>query len=264
MREVSVSKIYLKTYCYAPHEIEFIKANLEECYPFIDKMIVCEFDVNHTGMKREFQFLDIKDKIADKYLDKFDYHVCSIVDHTVEAYDNEADIHRVNEPVMRSWFTKLYDFKDEDIIISVDADEMIYGEKIEYIIEQVRKHSVVRLKMRQFFYKKNYLWKNKDFVSPIAARYARISPSYPNNWRDTGTITPEYVGGHFSWCMSASAMVHKLHTYSHPRYRSCANKELLEDAIENKKYPFDKGVNFDIEELRMDDERIPRSMREEK
>jgi len=253
--------IYLKTYCYAPHEIQFVKANLEEWYPFIRKMIVCEFDVNHTGMKREFAFTDIKNQIPEKLRDKLDYHACSIINETVEAYNNEGAIHQVNEPVMRSWFTKLYSFAPDDIIISVDADEIIYGDKMEYILDQVKAHGTVRLKLRQFFYKKNYLWKNKDFVSPIATYYGNIRPQYPNNWRDRGPVTEEYVGCHFSWCMSPDEMVHKLHTYSHPKYRFCANKELLEDAIENKQYPFDEGVHFDIEEIGLSDERIPPSMR---
>ena len=73
-----MSRVFLKTYCYAPHEIEFIKANLEECYPHIEKMIVCEFDINHTGMKREFEFKDINSQIPEEHLDKFDYHACVV------------------------------------------------------------------------------------------------------------------------------------------------------------------------------------------
>ena len=256
-----MGKVYLKTYCYASHELEFIKANLEECYPFIDKMIVCEFDVHHTGMKREYEFKDIVSKIPIQYRDKFDYHACSISRHTVEAGENEDLIHRINEPVMRSWFTKLYNFAPDDIIISVDADEIIYNEKIKYILDQVKKHGTVRLKLRQFFYKKSYLWKNKDFVSPIATYYTNINPKYPNNWRDVGSVTERYVGCHFSWCMNVDSMLHKLHTYGHQRYRFCANRELLEDAIENKKYPFDEKVNFDIIDIDLNDSRIPRSLR---
>ena len=257
-----MARIFLKTYCYAPHELAFIKSNLEECYPFIEKMIVCEYDINHTGMKRDFIFEDIESSIPENLRDKFDYHACSVYDHTVEAYDNESAIHSVNEPVMRSWFTKLYDFRDDDIIISVDADEIIYRDKIKYIIEQVQRYGAVRLKQYQFFYKKNYLWRDKDWKSAIAAYYGVVQPKYPNNWRDWGHITDEFVGVHFSWCMTPDEMVHKLYTYSHPRYRFCADKKLLENAIENKIYPFDENVNFDIEELKLDDTRIPESMRE--
>ena len=253
--------IYLKTYCYAPHEVDFIVANLRECYDYIDKMIVCEFDINHTGIKRGFEYLNLKELVPPDLSDKLDYHACEVHDITARAYENEAVIHSVNEPVMRSYFTKLYDFADSDIIISIDADEILYRETIPYILEQVRQQGVVRLKLRQFFYKTTYLWKGKDFVSPTAAYYGAINPKFPNNWRDIGNITQEHVGCHFSWCMDVEAMIHKLDTYSHPRYRFCANRELLESAIANKEYPFDNNVNFDIQELRPDDELIPRSLR---
>ena len=58
---------------------------------------------------------------------------------------------------MRSWFTKLYNFEDDDIIISVDADEIIDKRKLPDIINQVNSNGIVKLKMRQFFYKKTYL-----------------------------------------------------------------------------------------------------------
>ena len=253
--------IYLKTYCYAPHEIDFIIANLKECYDHIDKMIVCEFDIHHTGVKRDFEYTDLKERVPEELRDKLDYHACEVFDITARAYEDESLIHSINEPVMRSYFTKLYDFKPSDVIISIDADEIIYGDSINYIHDQVRIHGVVALKLRQFFYKKNYLWRNKDFSSPIAAYFCMITPEFPNNWRDTGNVTDEYVGCHFSWCMDVEAMIHKLDTYSHPRYRFCADKELLNNAIENKEYPFDEGVDFDIHELDLNDELIPKSMR---
>ena len=156
--------IYLKTYCYAPHEIDFIIANLKECYDHIEKMIVCEFDINHTGVKRDFEYTNLKDLVTSELSDKLDYHACEVFDITGRAYNNENLIHSVNEPVMRSYFTKLYDFDPLDIIISVDADEIIYGDSIEYIVQQVKMYHTVQLKLRQFFYKKTYLWSNKDFV----------------------------------------------------------------------------------------------------
>ena len=253
--------IYLKTYCYAPHEVEFIVANLKECYDYIDKMIVCEFDINHTGVKRPFEYSDIKSLVPEELSDKLDYHACEVYDITARAYEDEAAIHGVNEPVMRSYFTKLYNFSDNDIIISIDADEILYGEQLPYIIEQVSKQGAVRLKLRQFFYRKTYLWEGRDFVSPIATYYGVINPKFPNNWRDIGNVTEEYVGCHFSWCMGVEAMIHKLDTYSHPRYRFCADRDLLENSIANKTYPFDDNVSFDIRELPADDSLIPKSMR---
>ena len=121
---------------------------------------------------------------------------------------------------------------------------------------------MVSLKLRQFFYKKTYLWKDKEFISPIAAYYGYINPKFPNNWRDIGHVTDEFVGCHFSWCMDVDQMIHKLDTYSHPRYRFCADKDLLERSISDKKYPFDANVNFIIEELEENNNIIPKSIRE--
>ncbi len=253
---------------YVPHEIEFIIANLEECYDHIDKMIVCEFNINHTGVKREYQFLDLKDQIPEHLRDKLDYHACDVYDVTKRAYNDEFSIQNINEPIMRSWFTKLYDFKDDDIIISVDADEIIDRRKLPYILDEVNDKDVVRLKMRQFFYKKTYLWKNLDITVGLATKYGRIHPKYPKNWRyyannwsDKGELTDEYVGCHFSWCMDVDAMLYKLETYGHPQYRFCAKRDLLEDAIENKKYPFNPNTDFQIEEISEDSEILPMAMR---
>ena len=143
----------------------------------------------------------------------------------------------------------------------MDADEIIYRDSYPYIFSEVESKNCVRLRLNQFFYKKNYLWEDKDFISPIAAKYKIFKNHYPCNWRDSGPVTSDKVGCHFSWCMTPEEMVYKLHTYSHPKYRFCANVELLSEAIDNKKYPFDDGTDFRIRELSLDDPIIPECIR---
>lgn len=253
-------KSYLKTYFYSEHEYEFINANLRESLNHVDSMILCEYDIHHTGLKREMIF-DIN-RIDEDLRHKLEYYPCEVHGkETVEAYDDEATIHRINEPVMRSYFTKLKDFDKNDIIYSVDADEIIYERTYQKMNELVSERGKVRLLLHQFFYKKNYLWKNKVFASPGAFLYGATSPKYMNNWRDDGMEPTFMCGAHFSWCMDVPTMIKKLHVYSHPRYRNCADEKLLTDAIENKTYPFDPSVKFEIEELDWDDMRIPDSMR---
>lgn len=41
--------LYLKSYCYSKHELPFIIANLDEGYNHIDKLILYEYNVTHTG-----------------------------------------------------------------------------------------------------------------------------------------------------------------------------------------------------------------------
>jgi hypothetical protein len=255
--------IYLKTYFYTEHEVKFLIMNLIESYDFIDGFIISEHNRTHTGQPREYIWDKVKHEFPQQYMDKVIYLKSDISEETVEAYDDEESIHRVNEPVMRSSFMKDMTFDDNDIIISVDADEIINSEAYLYILTMADMKECVRLNLHQFFYKLNYLWEGKDFVSPIAAKYKVFKNDYPCNWRDVGEILPHKVGCHFSWCMSPKEMVYKLHTYSHPRYRFCADEELLSKAIEEKTYPFDNNVEFNIREIEFNDEILPSCVRSE-
>jgi len=230
---------------------------LIESYNHIDKFIICEHNRTHTGQPRDFIFENHRDEFPKELMDKVIYLPCDISEHTVEAYEDEDAIHNINEPVMRSCFMTNLSFDDEDIIVSVDADEIIYRQSWEYIISEVEKKELVRLNMHQFFYKFNYLWEGKDFTSPIASKYKVFKHQYPCNWRDVGQILSKKVGCHFSWCMTPKEMVYKLHTYSHPRYRFCADETLLKKAIKDKTYPFDENVDFNIREIELNDEVLP-------
>ena len=256
--------VYLKTYFYVEHEFQFLAANLIESYPYIEKFIMCEFNRTHTGNPREFIGWDkLSENLPQEYLDKVHYLPVDISTLAVPAYNDEDSIHQINEPIMRSIFMRMMEFKDDDIIVSVDADEIIYGDSYPYILENVEQKNCIRLNLHQFFYKINYLWQDKDFVSPIATKYKVFKNNFPCNWRDVGSVTEEKVGCHFSWCMTPKEMVYKLHTYSHPMYRFCADIELMESSVENKEYPVDRSVDFRIKELEMSDPIIPRSIRGE-
>ena len=60
-----------------------------------------------------------------------------------------------------------------------------------------------------------------------------------------------------SWIMPVDYMIKKLHSYSHTEYRKYANKEVLTKAIDEKKYIFDLKRKFDINEIELNDSRIP-------
>jgi len=252
--------IYLKTYFYTEHEIKFLKLNLLEAFNHIDKFIICEFNRTHTGEEREFIFDNYKHLFTEEELNKIIYLPCDISNETVYAKDDEDTIHRVNEPVMRGYFVKQVNLNDDDIIISVDADEIIYEHMYPSIIDRVNSSGTTLLKFHQFYYKMNYHWVDNDFVAPTAIKYGDFKHQYPCQLRYMGNLMNEYVGCHFSWCMTPSEMVYKLQTYSHPQYRFCADIDLLTNAIENKLYPFDSSVKFTINELSFDDEKLPKNL----
>lgn len=249
--------IYLKTYFYTEHELKFLKLNLLEAFEHIDKFIICEFNRTHTGEPREFIFQNYPDLFTEEEKSKILYFACDISEESRYAKNDENLIHQINEPVMRGNFVKKVSLNDDDIIFSVDADEIIYGHMYPEIIEYVKAKGVTCLTLNQFFYKMNYLWENTTFKAPTVARYQDFKNHYPSQWRYEGVDFPKIVGCHFSWCMTPEQMIYKLNTYSHPKYRFCADLDLLTNAIHNKTYPFDTSVDFQIRELSWSDPLLP-------
>lgn len=252
--------IYLKTYFYTEHEVKFLKLNLLEAFDHIDKFIVCEYNRTHTGEERSFIFDNYKHLFTEEELSKIIYLPCDISEETVYAKDDEDTIHRINEPVMRGYFVKQINLNDEDIVISVDADEIIYSHMYPKIVQNVINRGPTLLKLYQFYYKMNYHWVDNEFIAPTAIKYVDFKNRYPCQLRYMGSLLNEYAGCHFSWCMTPSEMVYKLQTYSHPRYRFCADIKLLENAIENKLYPFDSSTKFTINELSFDNQILPKNI----
>jgi|GEM_PF-1293409 len=260
--------IYLNTFFYAPLEIKWLKLNLLESYDHIDKFIICEHDVYHTGKHREFIFHKYQEELPEKLRDKIIYLKCYVRNETVDAYNDEETIHRINEPAMRNHVLKLLNFNDDDILINVDADEIIYGESYDYILHELVRNQVInhegiiRLRLHQFFYKPTYLWEGLDITAPIAAFYKTLNDNCPNSWRSKGRTIEKKVGCHFSWCMTIDEMMHKLNTYGHPKYRFCADKKLLENAVKQKIYPFEPKRDFRIREISLKNAILPKHLSE--
>lgn len=252
--------IYLKTYFYTTHELKFIKLNLLEGFDHIEKFIICEYNRTHTGEPREFIFKDHLSYFTEEELKKIEYYPCDISSETRYAKNDENLIHQLNEPVMRGYFVKVRPFNDDDIIVSVDADEIIYGHMYPTIVEEVQKHNCISLCLNQFFYKMNYLWENTTFRAPTASKFGVFKNHYPSQWRYQGFEFQTLVGCHFSWCMTPEEMIYKLNTYSHPKYRFCADLDLLKNAIAEKKYPFDPNTDFQIKEIEWNDPILPKNL----
>ncbi len=253
--------IYFKTYFYAPFEIPFLILNLRESYKHIDKFIICEFNYTHTGIKRDYIWEQHKHKFPEELMDKVIYLKIDMSKIAKYAYNNESVIHGINEPYMRGSFVKYLKLQNNDIIISTDADEIIYGEKLSDIFKEVNKHDSICLTLNQFFYRVNYWWKSKPFRAPTVAKYGTYKRKFPNQWRYQGKEFGRIAGCHFSWCMTAKEMLHKMKCYSDsPKYRHLEKLEILENAIETRTYPFAKRP-FKLEIIDFDTHKItPKQM----
>jgi hypothetical protein len=260
--------IYLKTIFSAPNEIKYLKLNLAESFNHIDKFVICEFNRTHTGEDRELVFEKYWDEFTQQEKDKIIYIGADISKYANYAVDKQKQAN-INARVIRGYFASQIDLDKDDIIFSVDADEIILEQYYEEIIKELekmkwpwQKKSLV-LKLRQFYYRANYLWENNEFIAPIACRASCYKNKYPNDWRYTGKLYNKFVGCHFSWILTIDEMIKKLNMYSHQStYAKFAKRDILEDAVKNKKYPFDPDVDFKIRVLDIykDKEYYPRSL----
>jgi len=265
--------IYLKSYCYSKHELPFVIANLSEGYDYIDKLCLYEYNYTHTGIQKEYEMEKVLHLIPKKLIEKLYYKKVDITNHVEYAYKNGPLIHSVNEPIQRSMLFNdtNFDLQDEDIIIDHDIDEIIYKENYPLLINELKeKKTPLSIRLNQFFFKQNYLWVDCNFSSPTIYKYEMVKKSGRlvkdmkiKNLRDLGSKTREIHGCHMSWVIPVDYMINKLHSYSHPEFRKYANKELLQKAINEKKYIFDLNRSFNIEELSLDDQRIPTFLQKE-
>lgn len=242
--------IYLKTIFAAPYELKFLKLNLREAFNHIDKFIICEFNRTHIGTERELIFKQYLDYFTDEERKKIIY-IGADISTQIASSKTDSNLAHKNEQLMRGYFSSQIDLKDEDIVFSVDADEIIYSYNYKKIMSKLGFFNrAVQLPLHQFFYRINYLWENKNFVAPTVCKVKYYKNIHSAQWRYDGKLYPEPVGCHFSWCLTINEMITKLETYAHHSdYWHLAKTEILEESVKNKTYPFDPSVDFHIKVL---------------
>ena len=240
----------LKTNFYSKNEIPFLYLNLLECYDRVDKFLVYEFNHTKSGIKKEFVDLYDHWDLFDPFVDKFDYHQIKLDKDSVYVKDEDGvsnDIQkRINEPYSRNYFTNLIHLEDDDIIYSIDADEIVYSHAYDLIENKIEEtDSPVKLHMH-FFWKKINELTDKRWGSPCASKYKHLKnklqtcttgeTEYPQ-WRDEGINTDFFSGCHFSNCYS--------------------NDEQLEY---RKKAIYYKPTSYNTKEISLDDDIMPKSL----
>jgi len=154
---------------------------------------------------------------------------------------------------MRVSFLDVSESDPDDLVISVDADEIIYRRvyRILYLLNKIfpRMRIHLAIMMHQFFYKPNYLWRGLRFRSAVVLR-RRILTDNPRYIRDSGLLLPVWSGCHFSWQLEPKEMVEKIRNYAHnPEYAHLADETILKNAVATRTYPFDPNRRFQIKAL---------------
>jgi len=241
---------------------------LEESYNYVYKVCIYEYNYTHTGIKKEYEIEKVLHLIPTHLMEKLHYKMVDLTNFHVNSYNNEMVCHKINEPIQRNWFFNDENIKlnDDDIIIDVDCDEIIYKNSYPLLInELIIKKIPLSIKLNQFFFKNNYLWEDCNFSSPTIYFYKhvknipkKISDLHIKNLRDLNCKTNAIYGAHMSWVMPIEEMVKKCYKTAHTGYIHLAKKEIMEKAVKDKIYIFDLKRPFNIKELSVKDPRIPK------
>ena len=266
--------LYLKSYCYSKHELPFIIANLDEGFEHIDKLILYEYNFTHTGLPKEYEIEKVLHLIPKNLKTKLLYKKIDLTDYIEYAANNENKCHQINENIQRSWLFNDKDIvlHDEDIIIDIDIDEIIYKDCYNDLLLELKKNNKpISIKLNQFFFKNTYLWSNLIFDAPAIYKYnmvKNINKSVKGvrckYQRYCSQKTSKIYGCHMSWVMPIDDMLKKIYSGAHTKYYHLGKREILEKAIEEKKYVFDLNRPFNIVELDITDSCIPSTLQKTK
>jgi len=265
--------LYLKSYCYSKHELPFIITNLEEGFEHIDKLILYEYNYTHTGLPKEYEIEKILHLIPEQLKSKLAYKKIDLTTYIEYAVNDENKCHEINENIQRSWLFNDKDIvlHDEDIIIDIDIDEIIYKDCYNDLILELNKaNRPISINLNQFFFKNTYLWSNLIFDAPAIYKYGMVKNINKNvkgiqckYQRYCSQKTSKIYGCHMSWVMPIDDMLKKIYSGAHTKFHHLGKREILEDAIKEKKYVFEPDRPFHIIELNINDNKIPKTLQKE-
>jgi hypothetical protein len=264
--------VYLKTIFTKKSELDFIRMQILELNHLINKIILIEPSFNHNGTSRELiGFSDLFD-LDQETLNKIIYVVVPKFDFI--KFSKESKKHHYYETVTRGFFVKQLNLKNSDIIISTDADEILYENIIREYIKKLKK-SYFPVKryvfdLYQFFYKYTLYSKTHSFIAPgiyhYGSRFLELNFYLIGyiNWRYKGKIVHGKSGVHFSWIQPINDLVYKALNWSHSSEFSLNEVEIKDkivNDIDNKQYSF-RSEPIKLEELGNNKQIWPKSFKE--
>lgn len=249
----------------SPLEEEFVKISAMELLPIADHFLITEANIDNFGNYHPSacsEFLhDLKDVNS-----KIQYIYMDLSQESIKSANTPEQLHK-NEQIMRNGFTKYVDLLPNDLVVSLDADEILYARRVKVFQRRLNRRFMKRrgyvLKLHQFVFFCNNNWTNCNFRGPVITRASVFLNQSSPQWRYTGTPTIFKSGVHFSWVMPIESMVDKILSTSHSiEYRKYADVELLRSAIIKNIWIFDPLRDFRTRTLKSRRSRkFPKSLR---
>jgi hypothetical protein len=247
--------VILKTILSQEAELLFVASQFLELQPLIDRIIIIDPEFTHTGVYKKRVGMEGLLAAIPELSNKLDYIPLPMMPEVIQDAQTERDCHR-NELITRGSFTRYIDLSPQDVVISTDADEVIYlnaaRASVERVTSRVISWRAETLALHQFIYKDTLIAPDFHFTGPSVigcGRYFLVNR--PFNWRYAGPTIDGYSGCHFSWCMPLPNLEAKVRSFAHaPSYLARAPDALQQITmdISRKTYSF-RSTPIHLEDL---------------
>lgn len=241
--------IYLKTIFTNQEELELITFQIQELDDLIDRIILIEPSFHHNGKSRKLVGIDSLGHLKPGTLKKIIYLVVPKLDSI--QYSEKGEDHHRYETITRGFFFKQLKLKNRDIIISTDADEILYHDIVKNYLTTFKKSILptrrITFNLYQFFYRFNLYSEDHDFIAPGIYHYgSRLLDRnyYQNgfiNWRYSGKVHNGKGGVHLSWIQSEKSLIVKALNWAHSSELDLSEEAVIlkiRSDIERKIYSF--------------------------
>lgn len=206
------------------NELELLELRLMTLDSIIDKFVLVEANLSHTGKPKEFIFEQNKDRFS-KWLDK----IIHVKVEDLPMY-SENDIWKA-ENFQRNCIQRgLKDIKFKDKIIISDVDEIPNPETIMQHLEGTVPVTMIQ---HLYYYHVNCL-QNQPWCGSVLATYPYYgSPQDLRNYARTGQNAVRNGGWHYSFMGGAERIVQKVNNIaeSHLIIREVGSIESIQDKI---------------------------------
>ncbi len=216
-------KIILKTIFTSQNELLYILAQMAELDKVVDRFVIVEPGFTHTGEVRKLIGLDALLINAGSLAKKIEYIPVPPPKSLLPATQHESAAH-FNERITRGIFVDYVDLRIGDVVISTDADEVLYEASVVSVLEsrsfRVNPIAARKFKLHQFMYRDNLYADGFTFVGPVISKAARYPRSLGyRDWRYAGPEIAQHGGCHYSWCLPRDQLIKKVSAFAHgPSY----------------------------------------------
>lgn len=231
------------------NEIDLLEMRLNILDDVVDKFIIVEGNTTFSGNKKESNYLKNKD-IFKKWEEKIIYEFADIPDYDV-PWDREI--------FSRNYYLTLPIFKDDDVIISSDLDEIPNPEAIKHVDEWINDESHFTFQMNFYMYYLNNFMTSNWYGTRVATyKYLKnktiddIREATEDESRISGPII-DNGGWHFSYFGGEDMIKHKIESFSHTEYNNQQTKSRVSKNLESNNDLFGRNVSFKVIEMTEDE-----------